>query len=113
MVDAALRYYQASTLIPCKLVTISETIDKYQVPRIDLLKVDAEGAEFDIIGAIREEHRPLIKQTIIEVHDGPEAARRMESLIQARGFTTALEKAVEATDYVRLVYGRRTSGDGK
>lgn len=107
IVDAVLRFYQASTLIKCRLVTISETIDKYQVPRIDLLKVDAEGAEFDIIGSIREEHWPLIKQTVIEVHDGPEAARRMESLIKARGFSTALEKAAEGTDYVWLVYGTR------
>lgn len=107
-VSAVLRYYQASTLVSCKLVTVSETIDEYQVPRIDLLKVDAEGAEFDIIGAIREEHWPLIKQTIIEVHDGPEAAQRMEAMIQARGFTTAIEKAAEASDYVWLVYGRRT-----
>lgn len=112
LVDALLRFYQASTLIKCRLVTISETIDEYQVPRIDLLKIDAEGAEFDIIDAIREHHWPLIKQTIIEVHDGPDAAKRMESLIQARGFITALEKAAEATDYVWLVYGCRASVAG-
>jgi FkbM family methyltransferase len=53
----------------CQLRTISAVIQEAGVRNIDLLKIDAQRAEFDVLHGIEAHHWPLIQQISMEVHD--------------------------------------------
>ena len=66
----------SKTLLPYKvnktnvaLTTIPDLMMKYDIKNIDILKIDAEGAEFDIL--LKTPHFPFkpIKEIILEYHD--------------------------------------------
>ena len=40
-----------------------------QIPRIDLLKIDVEGAELSVLRGVRREHWPRVRAVVAEVHD--------------------------------------------
>jgi len=103
------RWYQRSTRVTCRLVRLSDIIDEARVDRIDLLKVDVEGAEFDVMAGIEPRHWPLVRQAIVEVHEGPEACRRMEAILAGQGFVTSCwQQAPEIFPRHWLVYARRS-----
>jgi len=79
--------YQRSHRVTCRLVRLSDIVRAAGLERIDLLKVDVEGAEFDCLEGIDEEHWPLIQRIIIEVHGGADDRVRMERLLERHGLT--------------------------
>ena len=44
-------------------------IDEFAIDRIDLLKIDCEGAEFDVLQGIDPHHWPRVRAVVAEVHD--------------------------------------------
>lgn len=102
------RRYQRGEQVACRLVRLSTVIRTAAVTRIDLLKIDVEGAEFDVMAGIDDEHWPLVRQVIVEVHEGADACARMEGLLAARGFTLhAWQQAPEIFPRHWLIYARR------
>jgi len=60
---------------------------------VNLLKIDAEKSELDIIDGIDEHDWPKIDQIVAEIHDPTRAALgRVTSLLEAKGFTCAVEQ---------------------
>lgn len=53
--------------LSCQVRTLSAMIREQGVERIDLLKIDVEGAEMDVLAGIEDEHWPLIRQLAMEV----------------------------------------------
>ena len=51
---------------PCAIETVSSLIQQQQLKQVDLLKIDAEGGEYDILHGIDEKDWPTIKQLVIE-----------------------------------------------
>ncbi|RLS36036.1 MAG: FkbM family methyltransferase [Planctomycetota bacterium] len=102
------RWFQRSKRVACRLVRLSDSIRAAGVEQIDLLKLDVEGAEFDALAGIDDVHWPLIRQAIVEVHDGVESCQRMEQLLVERGFAThRYQQAPEVFARHWLIYGRR------
>lgn len=83
------RWYQKSNHVTCRLATISAVIDSEGIKRIDLLKIDVEGAEFACLKGLEARHWPLVRQVIIEVHEGEAARDQMETILVEHGFETA------------------------
>ena len=81
------RHFQRAVRVPCRLVRLSDVIRAAGLPRVDLLKVDVEGAEFDCLEGLDPEHWPLVRRTIVEVHGGNVDRQRMERLLEDRGLT--------------------------
>lgn len=80
----------------CNLRTISQMIQETGTKRIDLLKIDAEGSELDILSGVRDEHWPLIKQVVMELHDHHESLTpRVVNILESRGFQTVVEQQDE------------------
>jgi|6_EtaG_2_1085325.scaffolds.fasta_scaffold15591_4 FkbM family methyltransferase len=50
-------------------VTIEKIFSIYNIPRIDYLKLDIEGAEFDIVRTMTQEIANKVYQISMEVHD--------------------------------------------
>ena len=50
-------------------ITIPDIIEKYNISRIDLLKIDIEGAEVELFSENYESWLPKVKYIIVEFHD--------------------------------------------
>lgn len=93
----------------CQLKPISQTIAQYEVPRIDLLKIDCEGAEILALKSIAAEDWSKIRQVVVEVHDSEGRLDFVRNLFKEKGFskiTTDREKALEKT-FLYNVYAVR------
>jgi hypothetical protein len=53
--------------ITCPVRTLSGVIREHGVQRIDLLKIDVEGAETDVLAGLEEYHWPLVRQMAMEI----------------------------------------------
>jgi hypothetical protein len=65
--------------IPCG--TLDEIMPLHQLPRIDLLKVDCEGAEYDIFRAADDAAFDRIRQIVFEYHEVRYFDRLFEELL--------------------------------
>ncbi|HEU4880944.1 MAG TPA: FkbM family methyltransferase, partial [Longimicrobium sp.] len=76
--------------VTCEILTLSQVIREQGVERIDLLKVDVEGAEYDVLAGIEEEHWERISQVVVEAHE--QDLERVTELLARHGFTVAAEE---------------------
>ena len=74
-------------LVECNLVTLSSIIEKEQVEKIDLLKIDCEGAEWSVLKGISDEHWPKIKSVVVEVHDIDDRLEKIKKMLNEKGFS--------------------------
>ncbi len=96
-------------LVQCEVETLSHQIEKLNIDRIDLLKIDVEGAEWEVLCGISDARWPLIKQIVAEVHDENGRLNQFTSQLQARGFTDLHVEAEPGAGQwdVYLVWARR------
>jgi len=72
-------------------ITISDIFREHSLKRCNLLKMDCEGAEYDIIYDCPLECLSMIDQIAMEVHCGTESGQNIDSLeayLNEQGFTT-------------------------
>ena len=73
--------------VECRLIPLSEVIQKENINQIDLLKIDCEGAEWSVLKGINDEDWSKIKSLVIEVHDIEGRLENVRKLLQNKGFT--------------------------
>ena len=73
--------------VVCPLRTLSQVIREQNIPRIDLLKVDCEGAELATLQGIEDEHWPLIRQVVAEVYDQDDRLNVVREMLLSRGLS--------------------------
>lgn len=83
----AKRLRSGAITVTCELRTISSVIREYQLERVDLLKIDCEGAEFLAMTGIDEEHWPRIGKVIAEVHDVDGRLDKVIALLEKHGLS--------------------------
>lgn len=91
--------------VVCKVCSLSDVIFDKNIEVIDLLKIDCEGQEWDVLLGIEDQHWPIIKSVVMEVHDIDDRLVRVKQLLMERGFsqvTAEKEKALEQTDLVNV-----------
>ena len=90
--------------------TLSEAVAAIAPPRIDLLKVDVEGAELDVLAGIAHTTWPLVRHVVVEVHDVDHRVERIRALLEGQGFEVLVEqepRRLKQLLAMHLVYGRR------
>ncbi|APW62348.1 FkbM family methyltransferase [Paludisphaera borealis] len=92
----------------CTLTRLSKTISDHGIDRIDLLKVDVEGSEWDVLRGVDEADWRKIKQLVVEVHDVESGAEGMSEWLEDRGYQVAIDHTNEdRRSPVSLLYARR------
>ena len=83
------KFYKQQTIetkVSCRLISLGDFIKKHQIPVIDFLKIDVEGAEFDVIKSIQPEQFLRIQQIAIEVHDICNRVDQMSCYLKEQGY---------------------------
>jgi FkbM family methyltransferase len=80
----------ASRTVRAPVDTLANQIRKHGLSRIDLLKIDTEGAEKEVLAGLDEADWGLIRQLVVEVHLGRAETDLMQQQIEARGFRTTV-----------------------
>ncbi|MDY7094443.1 MAG: MupA/Atu3671 family FMN-dependent luciferase-like monooxygenase [Acidobacteriota bacterium] len=106
--DALVDEYLRSETFSCQIETVSEMIRRTGVEAIDLLKIDVERSEVQVLEGIEDEHWPLIRQTVLEIHS-KELLEQVSDDLAARGFELQSEELipVDGGDNVYMLYGVR------
>ena len=105
----ARRLRRGGKAVTCQVRTVSSVIEAHDVERLDLLKIDCEGAELDVLHGIREAHWPRIQQVVMEVHDEDGRLDEAKGILARAGFThlvVDVEPGFEETP-LRNIFARR------
>lgn len=81
---------QRKKIIKCRVITLSDYFSQKEIKKIDLMKVDAEGAELDILKGINKVDWNIIKKLVIEVHDVGNNLSDITDLLEQNNFTIKL-----------------------
>jgi FkbM family methyltransferase len=78
--------------VEVELRTVSDIIREEGVDRIDLMKIDVQKSECDVLAGIEDEHWPLIRQMVLEVHDFAGRVRQVLEELRGRGYEVLAEQ---------------------
>ena len=84
-------------------ISLNDIVRTEGMSRIDLLKMDCEGCEYEILGGTDAYTFARIGRIIIEYHDGQE--REIEQNLRQHGFS--LDRAVADNDRMGMLWFRR------
>jgi len=108
--DELLNEYLRGEIYSCSVKTLSDVIREHDVERIDLLKIDVEGSEFDVLSGIQGADWRRIKQIAIEVHSRS-ILKHITSLLEAHGFRFVVDDSMVVHEngnghdvYVAMLY---------
>ncbi|MEM9291609.1 MAG: amino acid adenylation domain-containing protein [Acidobacteriota bacterium] len=102
----------------CPLRPLGRVLEELELDRIDLLKVDVEGAELEVLAGLGQERWGTVRQVALEI-DTAEDTARARMLLEEKGFEVTVEPFLVAPAVeVSMVYGLRpewrrpTPGEG-
>ena len=108
LVAAAVRALMQPRPVSCRVETLSRVVHALNIGAIDLLKIDVEGAEWDVLRGISTSDWRKIRQVVAEVHDEDGRLARVENLLRQQGFNVVSEPEPQSAAWgVHLVWARR------
>ena len=95
--------------VVARIETLSSEIARLGIDRIDLLKIDTEGAEKDVLAGIADADWTRIQQLTVEMHLGAAERDIIEAQLKARGYRTSISDhpLAEGGAPVFHIYARR------
>jgi FkbM family methyltransferase len=89
------RIFAAGEELRCPVISLSDAIEQYRVDRIDLLKLDVEGAELEVFQGVRGEHWPRIHRVTAEVEDVDGSLDACVDLLARHGLRVRTRQAAQ------------------
>jgi non-ribosomal peptide synthase protein (TIGR01720 family)/FkbM family methyltransferase len=112
-IDELLEQRSATRHETAMLRRLSDVMREENIERIDLLKIDVEGAELDVLRGIDEKDWPCIDQIVMEVEDaigGVGPLRQVQTLLMNHGYDVIADADdVQADTGLYHVYGWRST----
>lgn len=106
MENGSLNFY--SDNIEVNTSTLDEIVTRYKIKKIDILKIDAEGAEELILKGAIKKTIPMVKKILIETHS-LELKKRCEEILIMEGFNYVydIHSGLNNQGECRLIYFSR------
>ena len=96
-------------MISCRGETFSRVRRALGIERVDLLKIDVEGAEAEVLAGIEPGDWGRIEQIVMEVHDENGRLSQIETLLRARGYEVKSELEPQTGAWgIWVVWARRS-----
>ncbi|KAJ8130145.1 hypothetical protein O1611_g3483 [Lasiodiplodia mahajangana] len=93
--------------VDVKLERLSNILNSHpEFTRIDLLKIDVEGAELEVLRGLDDSHWDLVRNVVLETWDGSGVKAEIESLLTSKGFTLKQEEATWAKGFYMIIASR-------
>lgn len=103
---ASMRYHSKSQSVSCKLLSPKDIFEEYSIDHVDYFKLDAEGAEIDILESMSPDLLGKIEQIAVETHHGDATMRQVEKILGDAGFQTQVSFS-QSSPEDKMVYGTR------
>jgi FkbM family methyltransferase len=101
----------STSLVEVDVVRLSQVLPRHR-SRIDLVKVDVEGAELEVLRGIDDHDWPRIAAVVVEVHDVDGRLAEVERLLTRRGFScTARVPAMMSPDLQHHIVTAKAKND--
>ncbi|CAB1118483.1 unnamed protein product [Ectocarpus sp. CCAP 1310/34] len=84
-------FFDDAEQVSCSVRTVSWAMADLGVDKIDLLKIDVEGTEFDVLRGIEQQDWPKIKQVVAEVHPVGDRVTRACELLRRHGYGVSVQ----------------------
>ena len=95
-----------SYLVKC--FNLFDFLNFHDISRIDLLKIDCEGAEYEIFNSIPDEYFSQIKKIHVEFHENDgEKIRSLIDKLERNGFKWIFEKDKNYNSDLGLIFARK------
>jgi len=101
----AKRLLKNSQKINCDIITLSHFIKEENIKKINLLKIDCEGLEWNVLMGIQESDWKKIESIVMEIHNIENRLKNTIELLKKYGFNninTEKEKALNETKLINL-----------
>ncbi|MFP5284360.1 MAG: FkbM family methyltransferase, partial [Thermoanaerobaculia bacterium] len=97
-----------SERVSCRLRTLSGLLAEEGIGEVGLLKIDVEKSEMEVLGGLRDEDWPRIRQVAVEIYDEHGRLEQALGLLRRHGFEVAVEQetALSGSGFYNL-YARR------
>ena len=82
-----LRHAMGLQEIKAQVATLGHMLKRNKIARVDLLKIDVEGAELDVLLGLDAETWPRVQQVVMETHNRQGMQSRIEDLLVHHGLT--------------------------
>ena len=113
---SSLLHESGSFMENVQAVTFAEIIEEHALERIDFLKLDVEGSEYDILLKCPDESLTKVQRIVMEYHEFDADKRNHIDLVNrlnSRGFTVVVEKGVSSLmDWFGAFFGGRIISTG-
>ncbi len=107
-----IKHHGRHETVRCELTSIGDILNDHSIGHVDYLKVDAEGAEIEILEAVSQEDWLRVRQVVVETHRGDDAMRHIEQILKNQGFETATGFS-QSSPADKMVYGFREKTETK
>jgi amino acid adenylation domain-containing protein/FkbM family methyltransferase len=77
----------AATRHQVETTDLSSIFDRFALDRVDLLKINTEGAELDVLRGLRPEHWPRVRQVCLEVERASAVGPEIRKILTNAGFS--------------------------
>lgn len=89
--------------VDAELTTLSTVFAEYKLEKIDLLKVDCEGAELQVLQGIQPADWPKIQKVVAEVYDVDNRLAIIKEMLTNAGFTKITEEKEKGFEETKLI----------
>lgn len=91
------KHPETQSMVKVKTITLAQIFSRYHLSRVDFMKVDVEGAEYDILLTATPATLRKIKNIVMEYHDHLAPGHHHSELVahlQKAGFTVMLDSYI-------------------
>jgi phthiocerol/phenolphthiocerol synthesis type-I polyketide synthase E len=99
-------FYPKKVKVP--VIRLTDVIHTNQLTRIDLLKIDIEGAEWEALQGLTSQDWAMVQQAVLEVHHVGTRVTDVVTLLESMGFArVTIEADPSLGDAVKTIYATR------